>query len=602
MILVFGGTTEGRACVKTLDEAGSPFFYSTRGAEQVVESRNGTRLTGAMNATTMVSFCRENGIRLIIDAAHPFAAELHRTISEVSEECDLPVVRYERIFPSLHHSDIVCTDYDDAVAKIKHHGVKRLLALTGVKTISRLKDFWKEHECFFRILDREESYQLAESAGFPKSGLLTYDASEPVGDLISRFSPDAVITKESGESGGFAEKEEACRKAGIPLFVVSRPRLSPSFIVVTGNHGLRKAVESIVPSFYPLRSGFTTGSCATVAAKAALMALLGKEVPALVPFTLPDGEVLRMPVARVEPCSGGCMATVIKDAGDDPDVTHRHPICVKVSFSASRDSGINFIRGEGVGLVTLPGLGIPVGEPAINITPRRMIERELSAIYPGALDVVISVPDGEELAKRTFNPKLGITGGISIIGTSGIVRPFSSEAFVDAIRREMEVAVALGVNHVVINSGAKSEKYIRQLYPDFKPQAFIHFGNFIGDTLSIAADLGIANVTLGIMMGKAVKLAAGHLDTHSHKVVMDRDFLKSLALHAGCSPQSLNILDNITLAREIAELFPPEDLHLFLQALLQSCHKHCAKVYPKGDLRIYVILEDGGLVDFKKTL
>ena len=113
----------------------------------------------------------------------------------------------------------------------------------------------------------------------------------------------------------------------------------------------------------------------------------------------------------------------------------------------------------------------------------------------------------------TFNPKLGITGGISIIGTSGIVRPFSSEAFVDAIRREMEVAVALGVNHVVINSGAKSEKYIRQLYPDFKPQAFIHFGNFIGDTLSIAADLGIANVTLGIMMGKAVKLAAGHLDT-----------------------------------------------------------------------------------------
>ena len=597
MILVFGGTTEGRACVKTLDEAGSPFFYSTRGAEQVVESRNGTRLTGAMNATTMVSFCRENGIRLIVDAAHPFAAELHRTISEVSEECDLPVVRYERIFPSLYHSDIVCTDYDDAVAKMKHHGVRRLLALTGVKTISRMKDYWKEHECFFRILDREESYHLAESAGFPKSGLLTYDASEPVGDLISRFSPDAVITKESGESGGFAEKEEACRKAGIPLFVVSRPRLSPSFIVVTGNHGLRKAVENIVPSFYPLRSGFTTGSCATVAAKAALMALLGKEVPALVPFTLPDGEILRMPVARVEPCSGGCMATVIKDAGDDPDVTHRHPICVKVSFSASRDSGINFIRGEGVGLVTLPGLGIPVGEPAINITPRRMIERELSAIYPGALDVVISVPDGEELAKRTFNPKLGITGGISIIGTSGIVRPFSSEAFVDAIRREMEVAVALGVNHVVINSGAKSEKYIRQLYPDFKPQAFIHFGNFIGDTLSIAADLGIANVTLGIMMGKAVKLAAGNLDTHSHKVVMDRDFLKSLALHAGCSPQSLNILDNITLAREIAELFPPEDLQLFLQALLQSCHKHCAKVYPKGDLRIYIILEDGGLVD-----
>ena len=165
--------------------------------------------------------------------------------------------------------------------------------------------------------------------------------------------------------------------------------------------------------------------------------------------------------------------------------------------------------------MTLPGLGIPVGEPAVNKVPREMITRELSALYDGGLDVTISVPGGRELALKTFNPKLGVVDGISIIGTSGIVRPFSSEAFVEALRKEMEVAIAVGVPQIVINSGAKSEQFLRARFPDLQPQGFIHYGNFIGATLSLAAELGISRVTMGIMLGKAVKLAEGNLDTAS---------------------------------------------------------------------------------------
>lgn len=596
MILVLGGTTEGRLAVKTLDESGKAYFYSTRGALQQVCCRNGQRVTGGMDAEEMEAFCRTRGIRLIIDAAHPFAVQLHETVAAVSRKLNLEAIRFERQYP-LRTADVVwCKDYQEAVSRLKEAGVTRLLALTGVQTIGKLRDFWADEilkpACWFRILDREESVALAERQGFDISRLVFYREGAPEAELLEQLKPQAVLTKESGESGGFVEKQEAARRFGIPLYAVCRPALPAGFITVTGIHGLRKAVERLLPDFYPLRSGYTTGACATAAAKAALIRLLTGDVPAEVSFYIPDGEELSLPVESVVQEDGlSATAAVVKDAGDDPDVTNRSVIEAKVAFSEK--AGIHFLQGKGVGKVTLPGLGLPVGEPAINPAPRQMITRELSALYGGGLDVTISVPGGEELALRTFNPKLGIVGGISIIGTSGIVRPFSSEAFVDAIRREVEVCRAIGAERLVINSGAKSEKYVRREYPDLPLQAFVHYGNYIGETLRIAEDLKIGKVTMGIMLGKAVKLAEGHLNTYSKQVVMNKDFLLEVARECGCSPEAQNVIAGMTLARELWKGLPEPDAALFFPALLRLCMKHCTALLTHTELTLMLIDEEG---------
>lgn len=598
MILVLGGTTEGRLAVKVLDEAGKSYFYSTRGELQQVSCRNGESVTGGMDEQKMEEFCRSNGIRLLVDAAHPFAFQLHKTVEQVSIKLNLNVVRFERKYPPRTDDVIWCEDYNDAVLRLKEDGISRLLALTGVQTIGKLRDFWADEnlkpECWFRILDREESLSSAVRQGFDTSRLVYYHEGEPEAQLMEKIKPQAVLTKESGESGGFVEKLDAARSLGIPVYAVCRPSLPDSFITVTGIHGLRKAVERLLPDFYPLRSGYTTGACATAASKAALIKLLTGESLSGVSFHIPDGEELSLHVESVcQDDASSATATVVKDAGDDPDVTNNRVIEVKVSYSEK--PGIHFLQGKGVGVVTLPGLGLPVGEPAINNTPRQMIIRELSELYSGGLDVTISVPGGEELALKTFNPKLGIVGGISIIGTSGIVRPFSSEAFVDAICREIEVCQAIGAERLVINSGAKSEKYVKREYPDLPPQAFVHYGNYIGDTLKIAEELKISKVTMGIMLGKAVKLAEGHLNTYSKQVIMNKDFLIGLAKKCGCSQEAFKVISDMTLARELWTSLSKPDASLFFSALLNECMKHCSALLTDTELTLMLIDEDGNI-------
>lgn len=602
MILIFGGTTEGRTAAETLDEAGQPFYYSTRGTLQEVTCRNMTRLTGNMDSEKIISFCREHDIRLIIDAAHPFAQQLHQNIFLAAKELTIKVVRLERIYPELSEEIIWCDDFEGAVARMKQDGIEKLLALTGTQTITKLQGFWKEHDCIFRVLERSESVDIAIKAGFPKEKLIFYQPEEDESLLFKQLSPQAIITKESGSSGGFTEKIEAALKNGIKIYVVRRPPLPEGFITVNGKYGLRRAVELNVPGFYALRSGFTTGTCATAAAKAALLALTEECFEEKTEVTLPDGERVVLPIYKVEKTDENtATASVIKDAGDDPDVTHGHQIVATVSFSDS--PGIHFLQGKGVGKVTLPGLGLAVGEPAINSTPRKMIVNELSLLYEGGLDVTISVPEGEALALKTFNPKLGIIGGISIIGTSGIVKPFSSEAFVDAIRKEVEVAYAVNAERLVINSGAKSEKFVRNLYPNLPPQAFVHYGNFIGETLKIAAETGFQKVSMGIMIGKAVKLAEGHLDTHSKKVVMNKDFLKEIAIQCSCSDETLALIEQMTLARELWGIPNKKDKEILFNKLVQLCHIHCTPLFPKGELAILLINETGEIsYQFHSTL
>lgn len=593
MILILGGTTEGRAAVKVADEAGKPYFYSTKGEWQEVVCKHGTRLTGGMDEEQMEAFCRQHDIRLLIDAAHPFAVRLHHTVDCTARTLGLPVVRYERKYPPRSADICWCEDYADAMRKLEEQGIDSLLALTGVQTIGALRPYWERHATWFRVLEREASVALAQAQGFDTQRLVFYHPDEPETSLLEQLHPQAILTKESGETGGFLEKTEAARLLHIPVFAVKRPALPPHFITVTGEHGLRKQIEKWVPEFYPLRSGFTTGACATAAAKAALTALILGEEQRVISFCLPNGEEMTMPVAHTEIGTDSATATVIKDAGDDPDVTNGCAIVATVRLSDG--AGIRFLQGEGVGRVTLPGLGLEIGEPAINPVPRQMMTAELSALYSKGLDVIISVPGGRELAQRTFNPKLGIVDGISIIGTSGIVRPFSSEAFVEAIRREVEVCVAVGSPRLVINSGAKSERFVKQKYPGLPAQAFVHYGNFIGETLKIADCLQVKAVTMGIMVGKAVKLAEGNLDTHSKRVVMNKDFLKQLATGSGCSAEAEKVIDGITLARELWTLLSAEDADKFFPSLLKHCAAHCTPLLPHGEITIMLIDEEGNI-------
>jgi cobalt-precorrin-5B (C1)-methyltransferase len=213
---------------------------------------------------------------------------------------------------------------------------------------------------------------------------------------------------------------------------------------------------------------------------------------------------------------------------------------------------------------------------------------------PLTLKVTISVPQGEDIARRTFNPRLGIEGGISIIGVSGIVKPFSEEAFIESIRKCMEVAKASGTDRVVLHSGMKSEGFLQTHYPDLPQQAFVEYGNAIGATLQIAAELDIPRITLGIMLGKAVKLAEGHLDTHSKKQTMNKAFIIQMLEESGCDTKVIEQVASITLARELWGIIPSEQIETFCRTVIRHCREHCAPLLPHGELLILLIDDNGG--------
>ena len=579
MILVFGGTTEGRKAVEVLEEGGNTYYYSTKTGEQDITLHHGQRIDGALDAEAMQTFCREHGIRLIVDAAHPFASQLHQTIAQVSESLSIPTIRYERIYPERDPEITWIDDYSQIPRDIHS-----LLATTGVQSIAKLKPLEAEGiRIYYRILQRESSIALALKQGASSEQLCYYEDPQDI-----PVEAEAILLKESGLSGGFSEKVEAAKAKGMRIIALKRPQTPAIFTIVNGPYGLRRAVEKLLPEFYPLHSGLTTGTCATAAAIAATIKLLKNETPEEVPVMLPNGETIMVAVGYGEDC-----AYCIKDAGDDPDVTNGLEIgaVVEQALMQGRRSLIMIEGGMGVGTFTLPGFDYPPGSPAINKAPREMICKNIEPLIDEhtPLNITIFVPQGEEIARRTFNPRLGIEGGISIIGVSGIVKPFSEEAFIDSIRKCMTVAKASGSDRVVINSGGKSERFVKALYPDLPAQAFVEYGNYIGETLKIAHELDIRKVTLGVMLGKAVKLAAGHLDTHSRRATMDKVFVKQLLDEAHCDVD----ITPITLARELWDLLPKEKAKAFARVIISHCADHCAPLLPNGSLTILLITDEG---------
>ena len=273
-----------------------------------------------------------------------------------------------------------------------------------------------------------------------------------------------------------------------------------------------------------LRRGWTTGACATAATTAAYAALRTGTFPDPVTIDLPGGKrpAFALAVERLE--QGAAMAGVVKDAGDDPDVTHGALVLATVRYGA-RGSGVEFRAGPGVGTVTLAGLPVPVGEPAINPVPRRMMRE---AVGDADVIVEIGVEGGEELARRTWNPRLGIEGGLSILGTTGVVVPYSCSAWIASIRQGIDVAVAAGHEHVVAATGDTSERAARERYalPD---SAVLDMGDFAGATLKYLARHPIPRLTLAGGFAKLSKLAAGYLDLHSGRSQVDLDRLAAVA-------------------------------------------------------------------------
>ena len=273
----------------------------------------------------------------------------------------------------------------------------------------------------------------------------------------------------------------------------------------------------------PLRRGWTTGACATAALRAAMLELWrGERVPT-VKITLPRGERPEFAVAHRDSGPGWAEAGIIKDEGDDPDVTHGAMIIVRVSETAV--GGIRFLAVDGVGTVTRPGLPIAPGEPAINPVPRQMMQAVVADLAQRegrapSVDITVSIPGGRDIAEKTWNPRLGILGGLSVLGTTGIVRPFSCAAWIASIHRGIDVARAVGLTHVAGCTGATSEKAVQELcgLPDI---AMLDMGDFYGGMVKYLRRHPVGKVTIGGGLGKLTKLAQGAVDLHSGRSTVD---------------------------------------------------------------------------------
>jgi cobalt-precorrin-5B (C1)-methyltransferase len=296
----------------------------------------------------------------------------------------------------------------------------------------------------------------------------------------------------------------------------------------------------------PLRRGWTTGACAAAATRAAYEALVTGQCPDPVEISLPGGARVSFAVATFEHTEDSATAGIVKDAGDDPDVTHGALVKATVREGAP-DSGVTFRAGEGVGTVTRPGLPIPPGEPAINPVPREMIRtavREVCERFGASGDVVveISIRGGAALALKTLNPRLGIVGGLSILGTTGVVVPYSCAAWIYGIRQGIDVARASGLTHVAGATGSTSEAAVQRLY-SLPEAALIDMGDFAGAMLKYLRRHPVPRVTIAGGFAKMAKLGQGLLDLHSRAGALDRDWLAHLLEGAGAAP------DLVTLAR-----------------------------------------------------
>ncbi|MCX8044726.1 MAG: cobalt-precorrin-5B (C(1))-methyltransferase CbiD [Desulfobacterota bacterium] len=301
-----------------------------------------------------------------------------------------------------------------------------------------------------------------------------------------------------------------------------------------------------------LATGYTTGTCAAAAARGALLYLFNNDMKMII-VRLPDGSD-----AYVQPLNWGKTVTgafceVQKDAGDDADVTHGAIIRADVRLISG--SGVYVVGGTGVGVVTQPGLPVPVGMPAINPVPRRMIQEAVQSLLPrsSGIEITVSVHDGERIARKTFNPRLGIVGGISILGTTGIVIPYSTDAYRETIRCALDVAAAVKVPAVVLSTGRSSERAAQKVHRFLPEQAFILMGDYVRDSVAEALRRGIDRIIIACYPGKLLKIASGVACTHVRSAKIDMELLTEIGEAAGIGPRILSRLRAATTVRHAIE-------------------------------------------------
>ena len=342
-----------------------------------------------------------------------------------------------------------------------------------------------------------------------------------------------------------------------------------------------------------LRTGWTTGTCAAAAAKAAAATLLSGRPQERVEIGLPrSARRVSFPVASSRLGDGWAEAVVVKDAGDDPDVTDGAHLTARLSLAG--EPGLRLEGGEGVGTVTRPGLGLQVGGPAINPVPRRQITAAVGEVIDlatnGAL-VVISVPEGERMARKTTNPRLGIVGGISILGTTGIVRPFSTAAWRASVEQAIDVIAAEGLDTVVLSTGGRTEHAAMRLYPELDEVCFVEVGDFTGHALRRAAARGLARCVFVGMAGKLAKLGAGVMMTHWTRSRVDPDLLACLTADAGGGPDLVAAVGRANTARHAYELWAAAGLTATCDLLCDQVAANLSR-FCGGRLAVEVVMVD----------
>ncbi len=343
-----------------------------------------------------------------------------------------------------------------------------------------------------------------------------------------------------------------------------------------------------------MRTGFTTGTCATAGAKAALVCIINQKKIDHIDVTLPKKSQIKIKITDCKFEKNSATCTVIKDGGDDPDVTHGAEIITQVTLDQNVGK-IEIDGGEGVGRVTKPGLGLDIGAAAINPTPTKMIRENILEIAQDILakngiKVLVSVPKGRELAIKTDNPRLGILGGISILGTSGIVVPYSTASFAASIRQSIEVTRAMGDDTVVLTTGGRSEDYSRKIIslPD---HCFVQMGDFSGYTVQVCAKKGIKKAHVAGFIGKLAKMAMGVKQTHVKGSKVDMKFLSELAKKCGASQNVVDKIKSANTARHVFEITNENKVQGYFDMICKEAHMQLRK-YSDNKFEIEVIMFD----------
>ena len=340
-----------------------------------------------------------------------------------------------------------------------------------------------------------------------------------------------------------------------------------------------------------LRTGYTTGTTATAATMGALYALIDKPVEQ-VTVSLPKNKTATLKIAWTKNENGKVTCAAIKDGGDDPDATHGAEICSTVSFT--RNAGqISIDGGKGVGRVTKPGLGLEMGRAAINPTPMKMLEQAVRDVAKEQLkkqgvDVVISVPKGEEIAKKTDNPRLGIMGGISILGTTGIVLPYSTASFAASIRQSLDVAIAMGADTTVLTTGGRSEDFAKGMFklPD---HCFVQMGDFSGYSIKQCANKKLRKAIIAGFIGKLTKMAMGVKQTHVAGSQVNMELMASLAADCNAPPAVVSEIRGANTARHVSEIITKNNVKGYFDLVCKKVHEQMNE-HAKSQLEIEVIM------------